>query len=108
MNTEQRLQAIRQARLETDPSALEEYAVDSAYLEVQALIKSETGVQLDVQSTRHCVVYSIVNEYGGIALDFDQQYFVVHLVVEAIKESFRNCATEIEAVLVEAGLRQEE
>lgn len=103
--TADHLKALRNARLAEDPSAHEEYTVEPLYLEVQARIHSQTGVWMEVQNTRHCVVYYVTNEAGSLSFDFEHQEFDVEGVIAALLEDFQDCPMEMMEVLFESGYR---
>ena len=96
---------LRESRTSEDPSAHEEYALEPAHKEVQYLIKEATGVEIDIQSTRHNVVLSLSNDIGGFSMSLEHSDFNdVEGVVVGVLECFEEDADLLD-LLVESGYR---
>lgn len=102
---EQYRKMLRELRKEEDPSFDEELALEPEHLEVKHLIKAYTGLELEVQNTRHSVVFYLINDAGFCYFDFRPQDFQdPEAVVIALRETFEE-ESELMDILVQSGYK---
>lgn len=108
MSKDDYIQVMREIRtVAGDPSAHVETTVDPVHMEVVSMVRAHTGVDIDVQSTRHNIVYYVANEAGCVVFEFELEPFNADELAAALLLDFEEADEDMLEILEASGYKRE-